>query len=395
MKDSKSIYKRFLRDLPTTLLFSLTITIGVFLIYLICVAIFNTGIFTGLASTIFGQLFVLLTISMIIGLIAPFIYSFFACNGVLNTKKRDDVKYKSFLKTYLIGTRAPFNGQLRIWDTLIKSFLIYILVDSISLLFLYLIASGEGSVYQPLFQELSALDMSSQDYLTKLELVLHTYEDLIRSTMLVTGFFSTFFATYFFIHTIAKNTIRYFLAPSLLGAPNRLVTYVYRMTMRQRKGEYRKMYYKALWPFTILYVVSFSLTYFLIGFLGPASIELPLVSFTAILVTTIVLLPFLPIVFNFHESIWPKYSTYFLDVFVEGASKELMMARKSLSENEQREAKQLDDAQKNLEKVKDLMEEARSKMMPGDSLDEKENSNETSEENKEDSSDKDNNEEHK
>lgn len=361
MKDFKNIYKRFLRDLPTTLLFSLTITIGVFLIYLIFVGIFNTGIFEGLATSIFGQLFVLLSISMIIGLVAPFIYSFFACNGVLNSKKRADVKYTSFLKTYMIGTRPPFHGQLRIWDTLIKSFLIYLLIDTFSLLMLSLFAQGEGSAFAPLFNELGALNMGDPNYLTQLELVLHNYKDLIRSTMMITGFFSTFFSTYFFIHAITKNTIRYFLAPALLGAPNRLITYVYRMTMRQRKGEYRKLYFKTLWPLTILYVVSFTLTYFLIGYLGPETIELPLLNFTSILVSVIVLLPFLPIVFNFHESIWPSYSSYFLNVFIEGASKELSIARTSLNANQTDEAKKLDDVQKNLEHVKKLMEEASEK----------------------------------
>ena len=361
MKDFKNIYKRFLRDLPTTLLFSLTITVGVFLIYLICVGIFNTGIFSALETTIFGQLFVLLTISMIIGLVAPFIYSFFACNGVLNTKKRDDVKYTSFLKTYMIGTRPPFNGQLRIWDSLIKSFLIYLFIDTLSLLILSLFAQSEGSAFAPLFKELSALNMSDPNYLTQLELVLHNYKDLIRSTMMLTGFFSTFISTYFFIHAITKNTIRYFLAPALLGAPNRLVTYVYKMTMRQRKGEYCKLYYKTLWPLTTLYVVSFTLTYFLIGYLGPSTIELPLLGFTSILVAVIALLPFLPLVFNFHESIWPSYSNYFLNVFIEGASKELSMARTSLNSTQTEEAKKLDDVQKNLEHVKQLMEEANKK----------------------------------
>lgn len=357
MKDTKKIYKRFIRDLSTTLLFSLTITVGVFLIYLICVGVFNTGIFTGLASNVFGQLFVLLTLSMIIGLIAPFVYSFFACNGVLNTKKRDDVKYKSFLKTYLIGTRPPFNGQLRIWDTLLKSFLIYLLIDMISLLILTLVAQGEGSAFAPLFEEIGALNSGDPNYIGKLELILHNYKDLIRSTMMITGFFSLFFSTYFFLHTISKNTIRYFLAPTLLSAPNRLVTFVYRTTMRAHKKDYRKRYFLNLWPLTVLYLISFPLTYFLIGYLGPQTIELPLLGITSILVAVMVIVPFLPLVFNFHESIWPEYSGYFLNMFLDSATKELSAVKGQMRNAQSEELTKIVNAEKNLENIKKMMEE--------------------------------------
>ena len=363
MKDFKKIYKRFLRDSSTNLLFSSTLTVGVFLIYLIGVLFFVNGGGSAIMNNIFGLIIVIAFGAMIIGLLSPFIYSFFACNGVLNTNKRNDVKYTSFLKTYMIGTRAPFNGQLRIWNTLLISFLIYFILNTFAYVILVAVAQNEGSPFKAYFDELNAIDILSPNYYGEVGIINAKYDSLIRSSLLITQFISLFISTYYFIHTIAKNTIRFFLAPALLNAPNRLVTYVYKQTMRKYKSDYRKKYYGALWPLTLLFVVSFSLTFFLLGYLMPVSMNQALLGLTSILVSLIVLLPFLPVLFNFHETIWPKYSIYFLDYFLTSASNEIHAMKENLESNRNVNLSGLDNAERNLNKIKESFDKQKDSMM--------------------------------
>lgn len=357
MKKVKEIYKTFFDDFSFTLLCSTTIIIGVFLIYLIFAAVlFNNGI-SVLASNFFGSLLIIICLSMILGLISPFVYSLFACNGVLHSKRKEEVSYKSFLKTYLIGTRAPFNGQLQIWNTLLKSFLIFFGLQLVALMILSILAMDEGSAFKPLLDEISKLNPSSNNYFFDLEKVLADHADLIRTTSLFTNFFGLLISTYYFIHTISKHTMRYFLAPSLLNAPNRLVTYVYKATMKQHKKEYLSSYYKVLWPMTVLYGVTFALSYFLIGFLGPKAIDINVLSLTAMFISVCALVPFLPLVFNYHESIWPKFSYYFMQLFISNASRELNQAKKDLQNNSNFDKQNIDLAEKNIEKIKEAFDQ--------------------------------------
>lgn len=362
MKNIKNIYKKFFDDLSFTLLCSTTIVIGVFLIYLIFVFMTMQINIGEVMSSFFGLILFLICSSLILGILTPFIYSLFACNGVLHTRKKDDVTYKSFLKTYRIGSRVPFKGQLQVWNVLVNSFLIYMVIEILIMFLLSAIATNEGSPFKPLFDELMALDFSSVTRYSQMDQILLKYESLIRLTSLISTYFSLFFAAYYFFHTIARNTLRYYLAPTLLNAPNRLVTYVFKGTMRLHRKEYVANYYKTLWPLTVIFVASFTLSYFLIGFYGPTYIDIGLLSLTSILISCALLLPFLPLVFNYHESIWNKFAIYFMELFLNNASRELNVLKGSMNSQSTINKKNIEIAEKNIEKIKQAFEENKEKL---------------------------------
>lgn len=363
MKSIKNIYKKFFNDLSFTLLCSTTIIIGVFLIYLIFVFMLMQIDLGEIMSSFFGLILLLICLSLILGILSPFVYILFACNGVLHTRKKDDVSYKSFLKTYRIGARIPFKGQLQVWNTLVNSFLIYIVVELLIMFALSAIATNDASPFKPLFDELMLLDFSSVNWYSQMDQILAKYEDLIRLTSLISTFFSLFFATYYFFHTIARNTLRYYLAPTLLNAPNRLITYVFKGTLKLHRKEYVSNYYKTLWPLTLLYVISFTLSYFLIGFYGPSYIDIGLLSLTSILISCAVLLPFLPLVFNYHESIWNKFALYFMELFLTNASRELNTLKSSMDSESSINKKNIEIAEKNIEKIRQAFEENKDKVV--------------------------------
>lgn len=362
MKNIKNIYKKFFDDLSFTLLCSTTIVIGVFLIYLIFVFMTMQINIGEVMSSFFGLILFLICSSLILGILTPFIYSLFACNGVLHTRKKDDVTYKSFLKTYRIGSRVPFKGQLQVWNVLVNSFLIYMVIEILIMFLLSAIATNEGSPFKPLFDELMALDFSSVTRYSQMDQILLKYESLIRLTSLISTYFSLFFTAYYFFHTIARNTLRYYLAPTLLNAPNRLVTYVFKGTMRLHRKEYVANYYKTLWPLTVIFVASFTLSYFLIGFYGPTYIDIGLLSLTSILISCALLLPFLPLVFNYHESIWNKFAIYFMELFLNNASRELNVLKGSMNSQSTINKKNIEIAEKNIEKIKQAFEENKEKL---------------------------------
>lgn len=324
----KNIYKTFTEDIGFTIKMSGTITVALLIIYLIFALILNQiGSLSYLGT--FDYLLAIIGICLVLSLLSPFIYSFFAINGGMHTNARDKIKYTSFLKTYLLGTRPPFSGQLRVWMTLIKALCVEIIFSFIIYLIVYFIAYVPNTELNTILTEVEALLASSsnsdvESLLTALEEVIYNHEAFINSLMIIVNFFPLLFATYYFIHTISRNTFKYYLASSLgAKAPKNVADFIFIKTMRANRKEYNISYYSTMFPVTILFVLAFTLSYFLLGYYGPEAMSYSILNLTAIVISIIVTLPFMPIVFNLHEYLWPHYSMLFMGVFLENAQKEL------------------------------------------------------------------------
>ena len=354
----KNIYKTFIDEVGFTIKMSGTITVALLIIYLIFALILNQIGSLELLG-LFEYILVLLGICLVLGLLSPFIYSFFAINGGLHTKARDKIKYTSFLKTYLIGTRPPFSGQLKVSMTLIKAICIDILLTLVITLIVYLFSLIPGNELNAFFNELAKAMNSSTDPNAALDAmndVLLAHESFIDNLSLLVSFFPLFFATYYFIHTIAKNTFKYYLATSLgPRVPQQVVDFIFVKGIREHRKDYNLNYYSTCFPITILYVLAFTLSYFLLGYLGPAQMSQSILSLTSIVISVIICLPFFPIVFNMHENLWGKYSMIFMAVFLENAKKELdaykqnsQMAARMGEENLKRAEGSLDQMKNNI-----------------------------------------------
>ena len=350
---NKFSYTHFKEDITTTIQFSGVIT-ALFLIIYALFAWILTAVGDVSSLNFIGIILLLLFISLTLGLIQPFIYSFYALTGVLHTADSDKVSLKSFFKTYLIGSRAPFSGQLNIWSTLLKAVLFYILIGVVSSLCLSLAASVEGSELNLFYSELAPFIQGSNTNLNELNALFSKYSSLVYQIKIYTNFPGLILSTYYLLHTICLNTFRYRFAPMINNAPPRYVGAIFRQVIKRNRKDYYKMYYSLLYPYTILYFVSFSLTYFLLAFLGPANLDINILSLTSIIVSFIVLLPFLPLLFNFDEYIFNDYSRKFMGVFIEVLTKQLNMQKMNANLRDQYEKNQTEEVQKNLDRLKDL-----------------------------------------
>lgn len=329
----KNIYKKALDESSFTIKMSSTITVALLIIYVIFALILNQiGSLSMLGM--FDYLIAIIGICLVLSIFSPFIYSFFAINGALHSPARDKVKYTSFLKTYLIGTRPPFRGQLRVWSTLIKALAIEIILSFIVYLIVFGISNVPNTELNTLVMEVKSIlsqnTTNTQEILNELNSFLLQNEDAINRYAMITGFFPLLLASYYFFHTISRNTFKYYLATVLgVKAPQQATELIFIQTLRQNRKQYYGNYYYVCFPLTILYVLVFTLSYFLFGFFGPKEMSGSILGLTSIVASVILCLPFLPVIFNFHEALWGRFSVYFMTTFLKSAQNELKIYKEN------------------------------------------------------------------
>ena len=353
----KKVYQRFLDDVGFTIKMSGTITVALLIIYLIFALILNQIGSLNVLSYL-EYFLAIIGICLVLGIVSPFIYSFFAINGGLHSNARDKIKYTSFLKTYLIGTRPPFSGQLRLSMTLLKAICINILLTFLVSIIVYFFSLNSGSELNAIVNEImAAFNLAdSNEALTAIENVILNHQEFIKELSLLTTFFPLLIAVYYFLHTVSRNTFKYYLATSLgVRTPKQAVEYIFVRTLRTHRKDYNLNYYYTAFPLTIIFVVSFTLSYFLLGYFGPAQMSISILSLTAIVIGIIASLPFLPIIFNTHEEMWSKYWLLFMGVFLENAEKELAMYKMNNDMATRLGAENLQKAQTSLESLKNNM----------------------------------------
>ena len=353
----KKVYQRFLDDVGFTIKMSGTITVALLIIYLIFALILNQIGSLNVLSYL-EYFLAIIGICLVLGIVSPFIYSFFAINGGLHSNARDKIKYTSFLKTYLIGTRPPFSGQLRLSMTLLKAICINILLTFLVSIIVYFFSLNSGSELNTIVNEImAAFNLAdSNEALTALENVILNHQEFIKELSLLTTFFPLLIAVYYFLHTVSRNTFKYYLATSLgVRTPKQAVEYIFVRTLRAHRKDYNFNYYYTAFPLTIIFFVSFTLSYFLLGYFGPAQMSISILSLTAIVIGIIASLPFLPIIFNTHEEMWTKYWLLFMGVFLENAEKELAMYKMNNDMATRLGAENLQKAQTSLESLKNNM----------------------------------------
>ena len=353
----KKVYKTFSEDVGFTIKMSGTITVALLIIYLTFALILNQ---IGSLNVLpyFEYFLAIIGICLVLGIVSPFIYSFFAINGGLHSNARDKIKYTSFLKTYLLGTRPPFSGQLRLSMTLLKAICINILLTFLVSIIVYFFSLNSDSELNAIVNEImAAFNLAdSNETLTAMENVILNHQEFIKELSLLTTFFPLLIAVYYFLHTVSRNTFKYYLATSLgVRTPKQAVEYIFVRTLRTHRKDYNLNYYYTVFPLTIIFVVSFTLSYFLLGYFGPAQMSISILSLTAIVIGIIASLPFLPIIFNTHEEMWTKYWLLFMGVFLENAEKELAMYKMNNDMATRLGAENLQKAQTSLESLKNNM----------------------------------------
>jgi len=305
------IYKTAYKNSGFTVMCSGIISLCIIIFYALFTLIYNSiqvEIYLSTIETLIG----ILVIGLVTGLVLPFVYSFFACYQVMKTEKKEDVTIKSFFKTYMIGINPPFRNALSNLRTIAFSFLFYILINIFAIIVVSLVANSTTGPLHDMYQELSAINFNSQAALEEVDAIMLKYEDAIYGALIYVEFFSLIFAGYYYIHTISRNTFKYFFAMlSIQRNRNSLnmVNYVFRRSLRGHFIEYHKSFYKILWPATLVYFASFSTIYFLSIYL--LDLDLVIVGLTSFIVPLVLMTLILPVLFELHDRLFPTFQKYY------------------------------------------------------------------------------------
>lgn len=323
------IFKEFRHNLSTTLSFSGLTSIVVVILYALVALFFIYTDFSQLGS-MWYDLIVILFLTILLGCLAPFIYSYFACNAMLHTKRRDEVKLSSYVKTSKFGFFPPFKGQLNIWTNLIYGAVIFIVIITVCETLSVLVLYQTNVDFKTFWDSIT----SSQSFENQIDLI-YKNQNFFELPLVISNVIALFLASFFFLHRVLVNIFKYYLAPTLIGVPKRLLNNIFNSTIKQHKKEFYKGFYRYSYLLAIIFYVVFFLVYFLMYFtLKNNEIDIrsvSLLSLTSVVGGIIFTLPFLPILFNYYDISWPTFQGYFIEYFIAGMREEVERAKKDVT----------------------------------------------------------------
>lgn len=336
-------FKNFKDNLSYTLLCSSFMSLIVIVLYALAASILGTS---DLFDSSLGMLIFLLMAAILFGILSPFIYSYFTCNLVLQSDKKDQVRLRSFFKTAILGTRRPAKGQLDNFNNILTTFLIYIvLMFGLNLIVVPIIFQNDEE-FARIFNEMIESNnfmLSEKDA----QYVLHVLE----IPNLIIYFICSYFSFLYFLNNMTKNTFRYLMAPLFFELPNRAKRSLFKTVLKQHKKEFNKDYYRVGSIPLVVYLVVFPISYFALYFTRIPGLSISIINLTAFSITLILILPFLPLVYNFYICIWPKREGYFLGFVITNAKKELDYLKSHPVEMSEEEKNRLKIAERNIEKL--------------------------------------------
>lgn len=379
----KEIYSNFKNNFDVTFKFSavlLAITIFIYLVLFLMLELIPY-------SSMWGFFLILIIIYLLIRYISPYIYSYFACNASLYSVDKDKVNLATFIETRKIGKSPHLRNAQRLFRTLLFSILIYIVVEALIMLGIYIAAySFKGSELNILFNQLSLLLESAtinENTINQIYDLLLEHEVLIRNLNLISSFVSISFAFYYFLHNFIHSLVNYHVMASNIKLPNnQAFFYINKVTLKDKKLNYNKNYYKIVWPYYLGIFLVFSGSYLLMFFFLP-SISSILCSLTAMVITIFIFTPFIPVILNFNLSISKDY----LFTFIKNTESVLTDSLKSFYHEKQISDETSDIARRQMESYKAFLdkiieEEENNKEVQKDLDNSKDNKKDGEEENK-------------
>lgn len=213
--------------------------------------------------------------------------------------------------TYLAGRDKIISSIMPVWLILLKTFLIYLVLSlvfrAITFTTLYFVNSDSKSFFDQLMPLL--MKKNNVDELNKF---LSVNNNLIDIPILYISYFSILISFYYFIHNICVNVFRYFLIVNAGWCNKKVFSSVFNATIKKNRKLFYKNYYQVLFPFTILFFVIFTTSYFAIYFLASNSLSILVLAFTSITISTLFLIPFLSIIYDFYRTIYSVFAYLFL-----------------------------------------------------------------------------------
>lgn len=353
-----SSFKQFKNNLNYTLLCSAFISAIILILYVIAAAILTTVNFDNMG--ILEISIFLLFIFALCGIIIPFLYSYFACNTILNSPQRDAVKFSSFLKTVPLAIRYPQKGQLNTWNNLLVAALIYILTSFVFSIIIYLSLYNLDQSFKEVFDGLTTIVQNNASFVEIAEYY-SKYSSYFELPNLISNFAALFFGVYYFLHNILVNIFKYLLSPALGTINNKIKSVVFKVTIKEHKKEFYKNYYSVSFILIIIYMIIMPLSYFGLNALGINGMSNSLLSLSSVSITLLFLLPFVPLVFNLYGNIWFIWEKYFLANFVKLAKSNINLLKHEFGEMNANQSENLKMLEKDVAMIEEHLKETSTK----------------------------------
>lgn len=341
----KNIYQRFKENFGLTFKFSTFLLFMVLIVYGLILLVI--GIFP--ITDLFGTLIFLFITSILVGLTAPTLYSYFVSNDIIDNISGIEVDFQFFLANRKVGKDRRIKSQLNIFKHLLIAFAIFVVlffvVFGIQILISYSTKDNGLYAYFLELEELASKAFISDAELEKALLELTTkYQTTIVNTNFYCGLFSTLPAIYYFIHSILMKFMKFYVISSLKSFFV-VLDRIYKETAKE--SGYNLNYYKVMFPYTIVLIISYLASYILLFYIAKIGSITILVT-SSIVISLFILLPFLPVLLNFNKYFASKFVPMYLEKFNFSINNDLEF--KTIRDNDQID-KALKETSKEIEEI--------------------------------------------
>lgn len=354
----KKVYKDFRSNLQTTIAFGAFIAVILIVYYLVFFLVQLINFSSFYFSYILQALMIFIAI-WLLGLLEPFIYSYYANNGGLKGDEAGQINLGSFVRTYSIGKRPPFRGRLQVYKYFFFALLVFLAIRILSSIIVIIVGQFEGNEIHTLIQEVMSLDFTSETSYDSLDDILNNHKHILQIIEVHTTFAAMLPAFYFFVNRICMNTLKYPLAQVMPQIPPQLMNIVFKEAKKDNRKFIYGNYYRTAYPLTIAFIVIFSGSYYLLYFLLPNVQSVLLLAFGAIVIDLFIMLIFMPIIFNTHEIMYKEFYPMFLEKFISLCERDLENYINQYSSIEGYDPNVIKRAKENIESLRKQLETAK------------------------------------
>lgn len=336
-----------------TLRFSAIISLIVIIMYAV-MAYFLSSILSSETSYV-EIIAVLLFVICVIYLVQPFFYSYLAMTILLHSNQSDKVRSSGFFKTAMLGFRRPVKDALMIPSSLIFSILIYILGTIVFGGLIFLILYYTNGDYRNLMDGLASIQQTGS--LQAVNNYLEEHASMFASPFVYIQFLASFGAFFFFMHRAGVNSFKYVFIPFSYGIPRNFNNLLFKKLIKDNRKVFYRDYYSVSYIYIIIMVIIYPVAYFSLYFVNMQNSSYFILILTSLLLTILIILPFLPILFTLYETIADHYTGKFVLMINNRFNEEIKVLVENYDKYSPEEQKEIDQVLQHKKEIDQLKKE--------------------------------------
>lgn len=298
-----------------------------------------------LVLAFFAPITLFLTVPFII---IPSFFAIAAINTIaVNKNTHEGLGFFVMFRAYF---SQIFRGGYKVIFGFLKSLLVYVVVSVILTAILTSTVLAKDLGYISFMNEIEAMTDANliTDALNRFMETNATFNNLIVITSLVSSFCSFLM----FIHHLSVNSIKYnYNFVSKLPLPMQDLNLIFKVVLKQNRGRFYKLYYKAFWFLLLLLIVGYgggaAIAYFFLPNINMG--QIPVIGLFGAFV---ILMFFIPYFINASMFIFNEFRSNYIDTLIDLSKKSLeeMKKAQAISEEKEKEILNVIESQKNVEK---------------------------------------------